>query len=79
LKDFEVPFLNGQAQLKLNLLPNIDQEGDRNIAKLNSEMMLSNIPIAENCIAQENLYDTSSQRYRAYFTWFQMLLTYTHR
>ncbi len=77
LKNFEVPFINGQAQLKLNLLPNIDQEGDRNIAKLNSEMMLSNIPITENCIAQENLYDASSQRYRAYFTWFQMLLTFS--
>jgi len=77
LKNFTASFIKDKAQLRLKSISNIDQEGDRNIAKLNSEMILSNIPISENGIAQQNLYCTSSQLYGAYFTWFQMLLTFS--
>jgi len=75
--NFEAFFIENQAQLQLILIPNIDQEGNPNIAKLNCEMILSDIPISENRIPQQNLYDTSSQLYGAYFTWFQMLLTFS--
>jgi hypothetical protein len=75
--NFEAFFIGNQAQLQLILIPNIDQEGNPNIAKLNCEMILSDIPISENRIPQQNLYDTSSQLYGAYFTWFQMLLTFS--
>ena len=77
MRNLEAFFIENHAQLRLILIPNIDQEGDHNIAKLNSEMMLSNIPISENRIPQQNLYDNSSQLYGAYFTWFQMLLTFS--
>jgi hypothetical protein len=67
LKNFTASFIKDKAQLRLKSISNIDQEGDRNSAKLNSEMILSNIPISENGIAQQNLYCTSSQLYGAYF------------
>jgi len=77
LRDFKAFFINNQAELRLTSTPDISQEKNRNIANLSCEMILSNLPISENDIAQKNLYDTSSQLYGSYFTWFQMLLTFS--
>jgi hypothetical protein len=76
-ENIEPYFIKNHTQLRLKSIQNIDHEENSHIAKLNSEMILSNIPRSENSIAQQNLYDTSSQLYGAYFTWFQMLLTFS--
>lgn len=77
LQSFEASFIESKARLRLELLPNIERQGDSNISRLNSEMLLCNIPIPKDDLVQQNPYDTSSRLYGAYSTWFQMLFTFS--
>lgn len=77
LQSFEASFIESKARLRLEFLPNIERQGDSNISKLNSEMLLYNIPIPKDDLVQQNPYDTSSRLYGAYSTWFQMLFTFS--